>query len=71
LDLVRKREQKTFTAFFKKTRYLFLKAKQNLTATQNEKLSTLLEDESKDTIKAYNLIQSFKEVFNYSRLSAT
>jgi len=70
LDLVRRREQKTFTAFFKKTRYLFLKTKQNLTTTQNAKLSTLLEDESKDTIKAYNLIQSFKEVFNYSRPSA-
>jgi len=70
LDLVRRREQKTFDSFFKKTKYLFLKAKQNLTVSQTEKLTTLLEDESKDTVKAYNLIQSFKEVFNYARPSA-
>jgi len=70
LDLVRRREQKTFDSFFKKSKYLFLKAKKNLTASQKEKLTTLLEDESKDTVKAYNLIQTFKEVFRYARPSA-
>jgi transposase len=85
LDLVRKREQKSFGSFFKKTRYLFLKSEKNLTKAQKEKLGTLLEERisgiclqiplefrrnSTDTIKAYNLIQSFKELFDYSRPSA-
>ncbi len=70
LDLVRRREQKTFGDFFKKTKYLFLKSKQKLTAAQSRQLSELLEDESKETVKAYNLLQSFKEVFNYSKPSS-
>ena len=70
LDLVMRREQKLFDAFFKKTKYLFLKAKQKLTGAQSKKLAELLEDNSKDTVQAYNLLQSFKEVFNYSRPSA-
>jgi transposase len=70
LDLVRRREQKTFADFFKKTKYLFLKTKQKLTAAQSKKLTELLEDNSKDTVQAYNLLQSFKEVFNYSKPSA-
>jgi len=70
MDLVRRIEQKIFSDFFKKTKYLFLKSKQKLTAAQSKQLLELLEDESKDTVKAYNLLQSFKEVFNFSRLSS-
>ena len=70
LDNVRRREQKQFDSFFKKTRYLFLKSEKNLTSKQKKKLAMLLEDESKDTVKAYNLIQSFRELFTYKRPSA-
>jgi len=70
LDNVRKREQKTFSTFFNKTRYLFLKSKKNLTQKQKKKLDRLLEDESKDTIKAYNLIELFKKLFEYKKPSA-
>jgi len=70
LDNVRRREQKQFDSFFKKTRYLFLKSEKNLNSKQKKKLAMLLEDESKDTVKAYNLIQSFRELFTYKRPSA-
>jgi len=70
LDNVRKREQKTFSTFFNKTRYLFLKLKKKLSQKQKKKLDRLLEDESKDTIKAYNLIELFKELFEYKKPSA-
>jgi len=70
LDNVRRREQKQFESFFKKTRYLFLKSEKNLNRKQKKKLAMLLEDESKDTVKAYNLIQSFRELFTYKRPSA-
>jgi len=70
LDNVRRREQKQFDRFFNKTRYLFLKSEKNLTHKQKKKLAMLLEDESKDTVKAYNLIQSFRDLFTYKRPSA-
>lgn len=70
LDSIRRREQKAFSGFFNKTRYLFLKAGKNLTPKQKARLEELLTDESKDTVKAYNLIQVFKELFDYSRPSA-
>jgi len=57
LDSIRRREQKGFSGFFNKTRYLFLKAGKNLTPKQKARLEELLTDESKDTVKAYNLIQ--------------
>jgi len=57
LDSIRRREQKAFSGFFNKTRYLFLKAGKNLTPKQKARLEELLTDESKDTVKAYNLIQ--------------
>lgn len=70
LDNVRRREQKKFYGFFNKTKYLFLRAQENLTAKQKKWLDRLLEDETKDTVKAYNLIQSFRDVFNYKKPSA-
>lgn len=38
---------------------------------QSKKLAEPLVDNSKDTVQAYNLLQSFKEVFNYSKPPAT